>query len=91
MRLVEAFAVRYSADGGIGTMSLDDPDDLWATRVPAVGAVIDGPDNWSIALVLERTGEERGTADAVAYSFTDATGQQQHAVSALGLEIDDPC
>ncbi|RZI83112.1 MAG: hypothetical protein EOO67_17515, partial [Microbacterium sp.] len=76
MRLVDAFAVRNTEYLGIGSMSLDDPDDLWATRIPAVGAVIDGPDGWSIAFVLERTGEARGTAEAVAYSFTDATGQQ---------------
>jgi hypothetical protein len=91
MRLVEAFAVRYTEEGGIGSMSLDDPDDVWATRVPAVGAVIDGRDGWSIAFVLERTGNERGTADAVSYSFTDAAGHQQHVVGTLGLEIDDPC
>ena len=90
IRLIEAFAVRYAEKGGIGTMSLDEPDDAWATRVPAMGAVIDGDERWSVAFVLERTGEERGRADAVAYTFTDSSGEVQRAVGSLALQVDDP-
>lgn len=91
IRLIEAFAVRYVHDEGIGTMSLDEPDRAWSTREPAVGAVIDGPGMWSIAFVLERTGDGRGTAEAVAYSFVDSAGHQQRTLGTLGLEMDDPC
>lgn len=90
IRLIEAFAVRYVHDEGIGTMSLDEPDRAWAARVPAVGAVIDGDEMWSIAFVLERTGEEPGRADAVAYTFTDSSGEVQRAVGSLALQVDDP-
>ncbi len=94
IRLVEAFAVRYTENGGIGSMSLDDPDDAWAGRVPAIGAVIDGPDSWSIAFVLERTGNAPGSAAAVSYSFIDVRGEAQRAVGSLELHVDDaddPC
>ncbi|RZI83111.1 MAG: hypothetical protein EOO67_17510 [Microbacterium sp.] len=94
MRLVDAFVVQNTEHGGLGMMYLDDPDELWATRVPAEGARLDGDETWSIALVLERTGDAEGSAEGIDYTFTDSRGTQRHTHGGFRVRIgneDDPC
>ena len=77
--------------GGIGTMLLEDPYDVWELSTPLEGATVEAGPTSSVNLALARTGDGPGRVDAFRMTYRSADGTPRQTDGEFRVRLGTDC